>query len=295
MREFEGRVAVVTGAASGIGRAMAGVFAREGMKVVLADVDEPALEAAVAELTTEERDVIGVRTDVSSAEDVDALAERTLDAYGGVHILCNNAGVAGDLDYFGKRGERLWEHSLRDWEWTFGVNMWGVVHGLRTFVPIMIEQGDEGHIVNTASMAGLLSGARADIYGATKHAVVRITEALYYQLGQSQSRLKASVLCPGIINTRILSSARNRPEHLQNEGGLPSGEELERQAREADEAWHSPTGLPPEEVAEQVLQAIRDEQLYILTRDVPLDRIRERTEQIVEMRNPPIEARPPTS
>ncbi len=286
MQQIEGRIAVVTGAASGIGRAMADTFSDAGMRVVLSDVDEPALDRAVAELTAQERDVIGVVTDVSSEAAVQELAKQTIDTFGAVHVLCNNAGVAGDLDFFSTTGQPLWERPMSDWEWTFGVNLWGVVYGLRTFVPIMLEQEDEGHIVNTASMAGLLSGGRANIYGTTKFGVVRISEALYHQLAQAESKLHASVLCPGIINTRILSSGRNRPVELAGDVEIPTGEELERQAAEADALWQRDTGLPPSEVAEQVLQAIRDEQFWILTRDVPLDRVRQRTDEIVEMRNP---------
>jgi short-subunit dehydrogenase len=162
----------------------------------------------------------------------------------------------------------------------------GVVHGLRTFVPIMLEQGQEGHVVNTASMAGLLSGPTADIYGATKHAVVRITEALYHQLKLDESQVSASVLCPGIIKTRIYSSGRNRPGALF-EGDHPTGSDLQEQAAEADTYWGN-DGLSPDEVADQVLQSIRDDQLYILTRDVPRDRIMERTENIVNGRNPKV-------
>lgn len=282
METFEDRVAVVTGAASGIGLAMAQRFAAEQMKVVLADVEESALEHATAVLSDQGADVIGVRTDVSSAESVQALADRAVETYGAVHVLCNNAGVAGDLDFLSNRRARVWEQPIEDWEWTFAVNLWGVVHGLRAFVPLMIEHGEAGHIVNTASQAGLMSGAGGVIYGATKHAVVRITEALYQQLLLDGSALSASVLCPGIIRTRIFSSGRNRPEDGQSGGGDAAAEEA---AREADRTWMA-DGLEPEEVADDVLRSIRAQQLYVLTRDVPLDPIRTRMENILEQRNP---------
>ena len=184
MQEFKGKVVVVTGAASGIGRGLVERFASEGMNVVLSDIEKEPLAIAEQELKSGGADVLAVQTDVSSLESVEALRDQVLERFGKVHLLCNNAGVAGDLDFLGNRRERIWEHSMRDWEWTFGVNFWGVVHGIRAFLPIMIEQDEEAHVVNTASMAGLLSGATADIYGATKHAVVRITEALYFQLLQ---------------------------------------------------------------------------------------------------------------
>ena len=244
MREFDGKVAVVTGAASGMGRAFAERFGREGMKVVLADIEEEALDATVAELRAQELEVTGVIADVSSLEAVEDLARTTVEQYGGVHILCNNAGVAGDLDFLGNRRERIWEHSMRDWEWTFGVNFWGVVHGIRAFLPIMLEQDEEAHVVNTASMAGLLSGATADIYGATKHAVVRITEALYFQLLQDESKVGASVLCPGIINTNIIQSSRLR------------GEAGKSDSRRRTAALYAKRNYGPERVASNILKAI---------------------------------------
>ncbi len=287
MQQIEGRVAVVTGAASGIGRAMAQTFARAGMRVVLSDVDEPALEQAVAALVASEHEVIGVVTDVAREADVQDLARRAVEAYGAVHVLCNNAGVAGDGDFL-SAGGRVWEHQMADWEWTFGVNLWGVVHGLRAFVPLMLEQDDEGHIVNMASMAGLITYPRGEIYATTNAALIRISEALHLQLAEAGSKLRTSVVCPGLVNTRITSSGRNRPAELAGAIEIPTEADLERRAREADERWRSPQGLAPAEVAEQVLEAIRDEQFWVLTRDVPLDKIRERTEQIVEMRNPPL-------
>ncbi|HWC29553.1 MAG TPA: SDR family NAD(P)-dependent oxidoreductase, partial [Dehalococcoidia bacterium] len=182
MQNFEGKVAVVTSAASGIGRALAERFANEGMRVVLADVEEPALETAVRELTQAEHEVIGVQTDVSKRESVEELARQAIDAFGKVHVLCNNAGVGGG------RG-LLWEMTLNDWEWTFGVNFWGVLYGIRTFVPLMLSHGEEGHVVNTASMAGITPGGGP--YGVTKHAVVALSEGLYLNLRMIQAKIGA--------------------------------------------------------------------------------------------------------
>src|SRR5438874_185332 len=214
MREFDGRVAVVTGAASGMGRAFADRFAQAGMKVVLADVEQKALDGAVTAMRQREFDVLGVVTDVSSAQAIEALAVKALDAYGKVHVVCNNAGVVTDAEVnqlMGGPTRALWEEPLSDWQWTFGVNFWGVVHGIRTFLPIMLRQDEEGHVVNTASIAGLTSGPTLPIYGATKHGVVRISEALHHQLAQRQAKIKVSVLCPGGVRTRIALATRNRP------------------------------------------------------------------------------------
>lgn len=284
MQEFEGKVAVVTGAASGMGRAFAERFAQEGMRVVLADVEAPALEATVTQFRQQEFDVIGIQADVSSQQAVEDLANQAFDHFGAVHILCNNAGVAGDLDFVGDRNLPLWEQSTELWDWTFGINLYGVLYGIKAFLPRMLEQGEPAHIVNTASMAGLLGGSAAGIYGATKHSVVRITEALYHQLQGLDSPVHASVLCPGIIHTRIFASGRNRPEGAWSDGERPDDSTAATRIEEGDAFFAH--GLPPEQVAEQVLQAIRDEQFWILTPDVPLDRIRERTEGIVSMTNP---------
>src|SRR2546423_9022177 len=173
MKDFQGKVAVVTGAASGIGRGLAEKCVREGMKVVLADVEEKVLNQASAELKALSGDVLAVRTDVSKAGDVEALAQQAFDTYGAVHLLFNNAGVGG--------GSTLWESTLADWEWVLGVNLWGVIHGIRTFVPRMLEQHTEGHIINTASVAGLISSP-GGIYNVTKHGVIALSETLYHEL-----------------------------------------------------------------------------------------------------------------
>jgi NAD(P)-dependent dehydrogenase (short-subunit alcohol dehydrogenase family) len=278
MREFAGRVAVVTGAASGIGRAMATRFAQEGMRVVLADVEEAALDRAVEELRSSGATVEMVVCDVSRHEDVEQLAHRTLEAFGAVHVVCNNAGVGGG---FG----RIWEASLADWRWVLDVNLWGVIHGVRTFVPIMLERGDEGHIVNTASVAGLVPGTR--VYSVSKHAVVALSEALYHGLAQVGARVHASVLCPGLINTRIMYGYRNRPPELFDTPGVAaSPAEVARAERIAQQAQS--TGLPPEKLADLVLQAIRSEQLYILTDPERDADISARMESILARRNPAI-------
>jgi NAD(P)-dependent dehydrogenase (short-subunit alcohol dehydrogenase family) len=243
---------------------------------VLADVEEPALEQAVSRLRQTGSDVIGVPTDVSKNESVEALAHQTLSAFGGVHVLCNNAGVGGGFNM-------IWESSLKDWEWTLGVNLWGVIHGVRTFVPIMLDQGDDGHIVNTASVAGLVPGTR--VYSVTKHAVVALSEALHHNLQRVNSRLRVSVLCPGLINTRIMYAFRNRPAELFNAPGQPaSSREAQRADRVADLAMTS--GMPPEDVGALVLEAIRNEQFWILTHDTFDDTIRTRVEDILERRTP---------
>ena len=205
MKDFRDRVAVVTGAASGIGRALADRFAAEGMKVVLADVEEKALRLAEAEFREKGVDVLGVQTDVSKPDEIEKLAQETLDAFGAVHIVCNNAGVAGAWG-------QAWANTLDDWNWIIGVNLWGVIHGVRTFLPIMLEQGDEGHIVNTASLAGLMPGR--GIYGVTKQAVVALSESIYNDLKVADAKIGVSVLCPGWVNTNIIDAGRNRPAEL---------------------------------------------------------------------------------
>lgn len=275
MKDFKDRVAVITGGASGIGRAMADRFAAEGMKIVLADVEEGALDSARKELVDAGADTLTVVSDVSKAEEVKALAEKTLDKFGGVHIVCNNAGVAA--------GGVTWNQPLEDWEWVIGVNLWGVIHGVRTFVPILLEQNADCHIVNTASMAGLVSGPFATIYNVTKHAVVTLSESLHQELQLQTPRVKVSVLCPGFVKTKILDSDRNRPASLQ--ATETPGEEALQSMREAFRVFID-QGMPPSEVAAKVHDAILNDRFYIFPHPEFLAPFKTRTEDILQQRNP---------
>jgi NAD(P)-dependent dehydrogenase (short-subunit alcohol dehydrogenase family) len=276
MKEFKDRVAVVTGAASGIGLAMAERFAAEGMKVVLADVEEQALTAAVEELRGKGARTIGVKTDVSDPTQVAALARNTLEEFGAVHIVCNNAGVGGD-------SAPTWELALETWQWVIGVNLWGVIHGIREFVPIMLKQGTEGHVVNVASMAGLLSNPLLAPYYATKHAVVALSECLHYELAASGAPVRASVLCPGFVKTKIADSDRNRPNDLQVEERTktPIEAAMEEMFRKQIEI-----GMPPAQVANLVFDAIRDEKFYIFPHADMLEVYKEYSQGIIDQRNP---------
>ena len=259
MDSFKDRVAVVTGGGSGIGRALALAFAREGARVVLADVDEAAMDRVAGEARALGVDALGVRTDVSDLTSVQALAARAWQVFGAVHVLCNNAGVAlwGGL-------ERATHH---DWQWAIGVNLWGVIHGVEAFVPRMITAGEPGHVVNTASMAGLIASQGLGVYNTTKYAVVGLSETLAKDL--KPYRIGVSVLCPMGVQTRIRESERNRPSALRNAEG-PAGGEVELIGRY----------LAPETVADMVLDAIRRDELYVITHDEGLEPLRRRFERM---------------
>jgi NAD(P)-dependent dehydrogenase (short-subunit alcohol dehydrogenase family) len=284
MDSFQGKVAVVTGGASGIGRALAEAFAAQGAHLVLADIEAEPLARVERDLRAQGVEVLTVQTDVSRAEDVEALAAKSVNAFGAVHILCNNAGVAV--------GKTTWEHTVADWEWVLGVNLWGVIHGVHTFVPIMLAQDTEAHIVNTASVAGLLASGFKTSYDVTKFGVVALSESLYRELEAIGAKVKVSVLCPGLVKTRIMESGRNRPGHLENDAALEvAGHRSEALAYMQRLGQGIVTrGSPPSYVAEQVLQAIREERFYILPHDDFDDQIRERMEAILARENPP--ARP---
>ena len=221
MKDLEGKVAVVTGGASGIGLAMARRFGAAGMKLALADVEKSALDRAASDLAREGFEVLCVATDVSDADSMDALGELVLGHFGSVHLLCNNAGVGGG-------GGSMWELTKSDWQFTIGVNLWGVIHGVRVFVPHMVEE-NEGHVVNTASMAGLVSVPGMAPYNVTKHAVVTLSETLHGDLAAVSAKVGVSVLCPGFVKTQIYDSNRNRPADLQNANTNTTEDEKRRE------------------------------------------------------------------
>ncbi len=249
MRELQDRVAVVTGGASGIGRALAHRFVADGMRVVLADVEAEPLAATVAELEAGGADVLGVQADVAVAADVEAVRERALATFGAVHVVCNNAGVSGG---------GIIDAPLAVWEWTIGVNLMGVVHGVHTFLPLLLEQ-DEGHIVNTASLAGLGGVAGLGIYCTTKFAVVGLSESLHHDLVARGSSVGVSVLCPGFVQTRIGESNRNAPPSVAAWTETPDAKVTAEFAKALTDA-----GIAPEVVADAVRDAIVDDTFFIV-------------------------------
>ena len=275
MKVFKDRVAVVTGGASGLGRAMALRFAREGMKVVLADIEKAALAQTEKAFTAAGHAVLAVRTDVSNGRDVDALADQAFKTFGGVHILCNNAGVAP--------GGTVWEQSEKDWAWTLGVNVWGVIHGIRAFVPRMLEQNVEGHVVNTASVAGLLSPPGMAMYCVSKHSVVALTECLHHDLIEFGARIRASVLCPAFVPTGISDSERNRPEALRDQKSKsPVDQQREEKLRHAVKSGR----ISAEQVADLVFEAIGSDRFYILPHQRIKPAIETRMQDILLERDP---------
>jgi NAD(P)-dependent dehydrogenase (short-subunit alcohol dehydrogenase family) len=274
MRELRGKVAVVTGAGSGIGRALATRFAREGMRVVLADVEAKPLGEAREAIAATGSEAIAVTTDVSNAAQVEALAERAFDAFGGAHVVCNNAGVVA--------GGPTWEVAPGDWEWVLGVNLWGVIHGIRAFVPRMLQQG-EGHVVNTASIAGIVAAPFGAPYCAAKHAVVAISECLHHELTATQAgKVKVSVVCPAWVRTNIADAARNRPpapSRPKASPPSPQSEGLDGMLRSAVAG-----GIDPADVAEQVLAAIVEERFWVLTHPNTKKAVERHTRDILEGR-----------
>jgi NAD(P)-dependent dehydrogenase (short-subunit alcohol dehydrogenase family) len=252
MKEFKGKVAVITGAASGIGLALARKFAAEGMKVVLADYNATALQEAVEGIRATGADAIGVRTDVSLEQDVQALAKQAVDAFENVHILCNNAGVC--------KGGVSWQSPIKDYEWVLGVNLYGVIFGIRAFMPIL-EKNEEGHIVNTSSQSGITTTPYSAEYCASKHAVLALSEVLYKELLLSGSPIRVSVLCPDSVVTNIYDSDKNRPERFHADPGKDRDVQQFVKSALTEEVQR---GILPAEMAERAFEAIKNEQFYIL-------------------------------
>lgn len=275
MKDFAGKVAVITGAASGIGRAIAERCAALGVKTVLADVEEQALEETGAALQSRGGTVLCVRTDVSKRAEVEALADKAYDAFGQVHLLFNNAGIGA--------GGVAWEATWNDWEWAMGVNLWGVIHGVKVFLPRMLAQQNECHVVNTSSGAGLIAGAGSAPYVTTKHAVVALSENLYLGLKQRKSAIGVSVLCPGVTRTNIAFCERNRPEELKNPAEPMSPE---RQAGLAALKAILEKSTSSEKVAEATFDAIRKEQFYVVTDRRWMELIEMRAEKLLKLENP---------
>jgi len=279
MQNLAGKVAVVTGGASGIGRALADRFATEGMKLVLVDVEPGPLAEAERAFQADGVEVLAQSLDVSEPDAMDALAENTLERFGAVHVVCNNAGVGS--------GGPMWELTTEDWEFCLRPNLWGVIHGVRVFAKHLVAQ-NEGHIVNTASMAGLVSVPGMGPYNVTKHAVVTLSETLYHELSALDSQVGVSVLCPGHVNTRIWESDRNRPEALSATGADQTSEE----ARATREMFRSLVldSMPPERVADRVHGAILDGTFYIHTHENVYAAIEGRMQGILDAKAPAMPA-----
>lgn len=271
MKALSGKVAVITGAASGFGRELALLCATEGMALVLADVDENGLAGTVA-LLPAGAETLSLHCDVSSADAVERLAQQTYARFGAAHLLFNNAGV-------GPVGP-AWSATLEDWQWTLGVNLMGVVHGIRSFVPRMLEQKDECHIVNTASVAGLLSVPASAVYCVSKHGVVTLSECLHHDLRLFDANIGVSVLCPAYVNTGIKDSARNRPQALA--ASNPLARPFERQLRKAVESGR----LSAADVARVTMDAVKAGRFYIFTHPKIKPAIETRLRDILDERPP---------
>jgi NAD(P)-dependent dehydrogenase (short-subunit alcohol dehydrogenase family) len=275
MKEFKDRVAVVTGAASGIGRALAVLCGREGMKVVLAGINKGNLLEVEKELRYSGATAISVQADVSKRDDMQALAQRTLEEFGAVHLLVNNAGVGA--------GSSPWSSTWQDWEWVLNVNLWGVINGVKIFAPIMMKQNTEGYIINNASIAGLISYHPNTPYIVSKHAVVALSENLYHWLKRYDSRIRVAVVCPGPVESRIMDSTRNRPVESRDEA-LEMDVVERRALRELVRALRKQ--MPAEQAAGMVFQGMRDEKFYILTHPELKPAIQRRMEDLLDESNP---------
>jgi NAD(P)-dependent dehydrogenase (short-subunit alcohol dehydrogenase family) len=279
--DFKNKTAVLTGAGSGFGLECARIGAKLGMNLVLADVQQDALDKTVAEMQAAGAPVLAMRVDVSKADQMQALADAAFERFGAPHFVFNNAGVGA--------GGLIWENSLQDWEWVLGVNVMGVVHGVRLFTPMMLaaaktDPAYQGHIVNTASMAGLLNAPNMGIYNVSKHAVVSLSETLYQDLALVTDHIGASVLCPFFVPTGITKSHRNRPEELSTGGSKPTQSQLIGQAM-SDKAVSSGK-VTAAEVAQMVFDAIAANQFYIYSHPKAIGSVQTRMEDVLQTRNP---------
>jgi len=274
MKEFKSKTAVVTGAASGIGYALAKRFAQEKMNVVLADIEQDALDAAVTKISNLGVEAVGIAVDVMDKNSVQSLTKQSIDAFGNIHILCNNAGVAPPaID------EAIWDHDMSDWDWVMGVNFYGVLYGIQSFLPHMIEHQEEGHVLNTVSMAGIL-GLEGS-YGVSKFAALSLSEGLFQSLKKINSRIDVSVLCPGFVATNIIDSQRNRPEHLASD--KKSNFLLKQLASSVLKR-----GKKPDEIATRAIEAIQANNFYILPHPIYDERVKDRYERILARTEPEI-------
>ena len=279
MKEFRDKVAIITGAGRGIGRGIAERCAQEGMKVVLSGIGMESLSRTEANLKAQGATVMSVQTDVSKVADIERLAQRTMQAFGNVHLLVNNAGV--------NMVKSVTDLTLTDWQWVLDVNLWGVIHGVHVFLPIMLEQNIECHIVNVSSLAGLISGRNFAAYCVTKHGVVTFSECLHKELLHDAAKVKVSVFCPGYVQSDIADSERNRPANLAND---PSEEQFGAATIEARRGNRESlaAGMPALEAADHVFRALRQDQFYILSHPEANEAIQTRMQDILQERNPPL-------
>jgi len=276
MDEFAGKVAVITGGAAGIGLALARRFGAAGMKLVIADIQQDALDEATAALSAAGHEVLGVRADVSDRAQVQAIADAAMERFGAIHVACNNAGVGS--------GGLTWELTEADWKWVLGVDLWGVIHGVGIFTPLIIESGG-GHVVNTASMAGLTSPPFMGPYNVAKHGVVALSESMYLELQMAAPTVGVTVVCPGWVQTRIHQSNRNRPT---------DGDQAADSTATAEDAANLESfigaliadGLQPDDVAEQVFDAVANDRFYVLTHPEWSGMVRRNTERMLAGDNP---------
>lgn len=271
IENYEGKVAVITGAASGIGKAIAKHCCGKGMRVVISDIEKDALEETEAELNAEQKAAVSVVTDVSKLADIEELARRTVDTYGSVHLLCNNAGIGAT--------QSVLQSTIKDYQWVFAVNLWGVIYGMKTFLPIMLKQDEGCHIVNTSSGAGLTPGGAA--YGVAKCGVSALSEMYAMELGYMKAMVGVSALIPGIVNTNIVASHRNRPDEMKSPGTPVITKEAVQKLVASNQTYSGPGAMLPETVADIMFHGIEKNALYIFTDLADEIGVQSRTEKLL--------------